>query len=43
MVPFGIDFFESFRSPLIPIPAVNPVTAGKNTAKTNQNPSGAER
>ena len=35
--------FGSLRSPLIPIPAVNPVTAGQNTAKTNQNPSGAER
>ena len=41
IVPFGIDFLGSFKSPLIPIPAVNPVTAGKNTANTYQNPFGA--
>ena len=34
MVPLGIDFLGSFRSPLIAIPAVKPVTAGKNIAKT---------
>ena len=33
-VPIGIDFFGSFRSPLMAIPAVNPVTAGKKTANT---------
>jgi len=41
IVPRGIDFRGSLRSPLIPIPAVNPVTAGKKTAKTYQNPCGA--
>ena len=33
-VPEGIDFLGSFKSPLIAIPAVKPVTAGKNMAKT---------
>ncbi len=34
MVPVGIDFLGSSKSPLIAIPAVKPVTAGKKTAKT---------
>ena len=33
-VPNGIEYFGSFKSPLMAIPAVNPVTAGKNIAKT---------
>ncbi len=32
-VPFGIDFFGSFKSPDMATPAVNPVTAGKKIAK----------
>ena len=42
-VPSGIDFLEFFKSPLIAIPAVKPVTAGKNTANTYQKPAGAVR
>ena len=34
MVPIGIALFGSFRSPDIAIPAVKPVTAGKNMANT---------
>jgi len=30
IVPLGIDFFGSFKSPDIETPASNPVTAGKN-------------
>lgn len=33
-VPKGIDFLGFFKSPLMAIPAVKPVTAGKNTANT---------
>ena len=33
-VPTGIAFLGSFRSPLIAIPAVKPVTAGKKMANT---------
>ena len=40
-MPRGIDFAGSFRSPDIPSPERIPVTAGKNTANTGQNPSGA--
>ncbi len=34
-----MDLAGSLRSPDILIPAIIPVTAGKNTAKTTQNPS----
>ena len=33
-VPNGMDLLEFSKSPLIAIPAVKPVTAGKNMAKT---------
>src|SRR5680860_771853 len=33
IVPRGIDFFGSYKSPDMAIPAVKPVTAGKKTAK----------
>lgn len=36
-VPMGIDCFGSFKSPLMAIPAVNPVTAGKKMANTISN------
>ena len=34
IVPLGIDFFGSFKSPDIETPASKPVTAGKNTANS---------
>ena len=40
-VPRGMDVPGSFRSPDIPTPERMPVTAGKNTANTGQNPKGA--
>ena len=38
IVPLGMDFFGSFRSPDIATPAVNPVTAGKNIANRLNHP-----
>ena len=37
IVPLGMSFLGSFRSPDMATPAVNPVTAGKNTANTTSN------
>ena len=36
IVPFGIDFFGSFKSPDNPSPAAKPVNAGKIIANTTQ-------
>ena len=38
ITPRGICFLGSVSSPDIPTPAINPVTAGKNKAKSDQNP-----
>ncbi len=42
MVPIGMDLLGSLRSPDMLAPAIIPVTAGKNIAKTFQNPASSK-